>query len=230
MLSPETGSIAVIGGTGALGGGIARRLLRARLKVIVGSRDAARASAVAAQLTEEIGSPCRGTDNLSAARDSDIVVVTVPFASQSAILTELAPVVEGKVVIDTTVPLIPPRVTRVQLPREGSAARVAQKILGGRVRQVSAFHNVSAKKLAGEEPVDCDVLVFGDDKGARALTIDLAHTCGLRGVDGGALVNSAAAEALTSVLICINRTYSVAGAGIRITGLRPPFRAQDVHG
>jgi 8-hydroxy-5-deazaflavin:NADPH oxidoreductase len=222
MLSPETGPIAVIGGTGALGGGIARRLLRARLEVILGSRDAARASAAAAQLTEEIGSPARGTDNLSAARDADIVVVAVPFASQSATLTELAPVVEGKIVIDTTVPLIPPRVTRVQLPPEGSAAGVAQKILGGRARQVFAFHNVSARKLAGEGPVDCDVLVFSDDKGARELTIDLANACGLRGVDGGALVNSAAAEALTSVLIWINKTYAVEGAGIRITGLRPP--------
>jgi NADPH-dependent F420 reductase len=146
------------------------------------------------------------------------VLVTVPFSCQATTLTELAAAVRGKILIDTTVPLMPPRVTRVQLPAEGSAAAVAQAILGPNVRHVSAFHNVSATKLAADGPIDCDVLVFGDDKSARQVAIELIAICGLRGLHGGALVNSAAAEALTSVLIFLNKTSSIDGAGIRITG------------
>jgi NADPH-dependent F420 reductase len=107
---------------------------------------------------------------------------------------------------------------RVQLPPEGSAAARAQKLLGEGVRVVSAFHNVAAHKLATDAVVDCDVLVFGDQKEAREPVIALAAAAGLRGLHGGALANSAAAEALTSVLIFMNRTYSVDGAGLRITG------------
>jgi NADPH-dependent F420 reductase len=126
--------------------------------------------------------------------------------------------VAGKIVVDTTVPLVPPKVMRVQLPPEGSAAVRAQRLLGGGVTVVSAFHNVAAHKLATDEDIDCDVLVFGDDKAARAKVVSLANQAGLRGLHGGMLANSAAAEALTSVLIFINKTYSVDGAGIRITG------------
>jgi hypothetical protein len=107
---------------------------------------------------------------------------------------------------------------RVQLPAEGSAAVRAQQILGAAVTVVSAFHNVAAHKLAQSVDVDCDVLVFGDQKEARERVVGLAAAAGLRGIHGGALANSAAAEALTSILIFINRTYSVDGAGLRITG------------
>ncbi|MCE3284149.1 MAG: F420-dependent reductase, partial [Steroidobacteraceae bacterium] len=129
----------------------------------------------------------------------------------------------GKIVVDTTVPLVPPRVMRVQLPPEDSAAAIAQAVLGADVKVVSAFHNVAAHKLAADRPVECDVLVFGDDKGAREAVIGLVEQCGLRGLHAGALVNSTAAEALTSVLIFLNKTYAVDGAGVRITGtLVPP--------
>ena len=149
----------------------------------------------------------------------DIVIVTVPFAAQEATLADIAAHVAGKIVVDTTVPLVPPKVMRVQLPPEGSAAVRAQALLGEGVIVVSAFHNVAAHKLAkiGQD-VDCDVLVFGDDKAARGRVVVLAGDMGLRGVHGGALANSAAAEALTSVLIFVNKTYQVDGAGIRITG------------
>lgn len=133
-------------------------------------------------------------------------------------MRQIAPHVAGKIVVDTTVPLMPPRVMRVQLPAEGSAAVRAQGILGEAVKVVSAFHNVAAHKLATDEEVACDVLVFGDDKAARAQVIGLVQDCGLRGIHAGALVNSAAAEAFTSLLIFINKTYSVDGAGVRITG------------
>jgi NADPH-dependent F420 reductase len=125
-------------------------------------------------------------------------------------------------VIDAVVPLVPPKVSVVQLPAKGSPALVAQRILGSGVRVVSAFHNVGAKKLHGGEKVDCDVLVFGDDPDAREQVIALAEVVATRGIHAGVLANSIAAEALTSVLIAINRRYKVPGAGIRITGLPPP--------
>jgi hypothetical protein len=206
--------IAVIGGTGKLGAGLARRLAAAGHKVIIGSRSAERAQKAAA----EMGFGVTGLANADAAAAAGIVIVTAPFEAQEAALKEIAPHVAGKIAVDTTVPLVPPKVMRVQLPPGGSAAVRAQKILGENVKVVSAFHNVAAHKLATDEEIDCDVLVFGDDKSARAEVIRLAESMGLRGLHGGALVNSAAAEALTSVLIFINKTYKADGAGIRITG------------
>ena len=133
-------------------------------------------------------------------------------------MRDIAPSVVGKIVVDTTVPLVPPKVMRVQLPPEGSAAVRAQNILGQGVRVTSAFHNVAAHKLATDATVECDVLVFGDEKAAREVVLGLVGLCGLRGLHAGALANSAAAEALTSVLIFLNKTYGVDGAGVRITG------------
>lgn len=206
--------IAVIGGTGKLGAAIARRLAKAGRNVIIGSRSAEGASQTAA----ELGFGLTGMTNANAAEAGDIVIVTVPFAAQEAALAEIREHVAGKIVVDTTVPLMPPKVMRVQLPPEGSAAAKAQALLGDAVRLVSAFHNVAAHKLITDEEIDCDVFVFGNDKAARARVVALAELAGLRGLHGGALANSAAAEALTSVLILINKTYGVDGAGIRITG------------
>lgn len=213
-----TQTIAVIGGSGNLGAALARRWAKAGRRVVIGSRDAAKASAAAAQLAAELKVEVGGASNLEAAQRADVVVVAVPFASQLQVLEEIRAGLAGKVVIDTTVPLVPPKVMRVQLPAEGSAAQRAQALLGAEVRLVSAFHNVAAHKLATDEDVQCDVLVFGDDKGARAVAVELAQQAGLRGLHAGALANSAAAEALTSILIFMNKTYRVDGAGIRITG------------
>ena len=219
-MSTENGSvIAILGGTGDLGSAIARRLAKAGHKVIIGSRKAESAEAAA----ERLGFGLTGTDLVSAAKAADVVFVTVPFAAQEATLTEIAPHVVGKILVDTTVPLVPPRVMRVQMPAEGSAAARAQSFVGEDVKVVSAFHNVAAHKLIQDIDVGCDVLVFGDDKAARGAVIALVDACGLRGIHAGALVNSAAAEAMTSILIFINKTYKVDGAGIQITGtLIPP--------
>jgi 8-hydroxy-5-deazaflavin:NADPH oxidoreductase len=179
-----------------------------------GSRDARRAQGAA----DALGYGVTGAANAAAAIAGDIVIVTVPYASQEATFMEIAPHVAGKIVVDTTVPLVPPKVMRVQLPPEGSAAVRAQRLLGEGVRVVSAFHNVAAHKLATDEEIACDVFVFGDDKAARAEVVALVRLLGLRGLHGGALVNSAAAEALTSILIFINKTYGVDGAGIQVTG------------
>jgi NADPH-dependent F420 reductase len=215
--------IGMIGGTGKLGAALARRWARSGLSVMIGSRDAARAKEAAAALAAEVGRPVASGSNLQAAQAAQLLVVTVPYAAQAATLVEIRAAAAGKVLIDTTVPLVPPKVMRVQLPAEGSAAQRAQQLLGADVSVVSAFHNVAAHKLASDEAVACDVLVFGDDPAARERGVQLARAAGLRGLHGGALANSAAAEALTSVLIFINKTYAVEGAGVAITGaLREP--------
>ena len=213
--------IAIIGGTGALGGGLARRCARAGLEVVIGSRDATKAGQAAASLLEDKPKAAvRGASNSDAAALGDIVVVTVPFASQATILDEIRPQLAGKLLVDTTVPLVPPKVSRVQLPPAGSAALTARERVGEEIALVTAFHNVSAEKLGGEGDPGCDILVFGDDKDARERLIDLITRLGLRGLHGGPLANAVAAEAITSVLIAINRRYKVpGGAGLRITGL-----------
>jgi len=214
-----TKTVAVIGGTGHLGAAIAWRLARAGVPVIIGSRHAGSA----AEKAGELGYGISGATNADAAARGEIAIVTVPFGAQEATLRDIAPHLAGKLVVDTTVPLVPPRVMRVQLPAEGSAAVRAQALLGDGVQVVSAFHNVAAHKLAQDIDVGCDVLVFGDDKAARSAVVELAEAMGLRGLHAGALVNSAAAEAMTSILIFLNKTYKVDGAGIRITGdLTPP--------
>ncbi|AEG49808.1 NADPH-dependent F420 reductase [Sphingobium chlorophenolicum L-1] len=215
----DTKVISVIGGAGKLGAAIATRLAKSGRTVIIGSRVSETAEKAAAQF----GFGLTGKVNADAARAGDIVIVTVPFAAQDATLAEIKPHIQGKIVVDTTVPLNPPKVMRVQLPEEGSAAVKAQRMLGDGVTVVSAFHNVAAHKLMTDTDIDCDVLVFGDDKKARADVVELANAAGLRGIHGGALVNSAAAEAMTSLLIFINKTYQVDGAGLKITGnLVPP--------
>jgi NADPH-dependent F420 reductase len=213
--------IGIIGGTGDLGSGLARGWATAGYKVIIGSRSREKAVAAAADL----GDGVTGEDNVGAARGSDIIILAVPFSNHDASLEEIKSVVQGKIVVDAAVPLVPPKVSVVQLPSDGSAAQIAQKILGEGVRVVSAFHNVGAAKLHKGGRADCDVLVFSDDKDARNQVIELANSIANRGVGGGSLANSAAGEALTSVLIWINRQYKVLGAGISITGLEEAVQA-----
>ena len=215
MSDPFRPVIGIIGGTGDLGSGLAKAWVAAGHKVIIGSRLREKAEKAAAALGEAVS----GDDNVGAARAADVVVLAVPFASHDQTIEEIKGVVGGKIVVDTAVPLVPPKVSTVQLPSEGSAAQIAQRLLGAEVRVVSAFHNVSAAKLHAGGRADCDVLVFSDDKAARNLVIGLAGEIARRGVGGGGLANSAAAEAMTSVLIWINRQYKTPGAGIGITGL-----------
>lgn len=217
-------SIAIIGGTGDLGTGLARRWAKAGYTLFIGSRTADKAQASAGELAAlATGAKPTGMANLDAAKAGDVIVLTVPFASAPATLDEIKAAAQGKVVVDTTVPLVPPRVARVQLPPEGCAAVAAQQRLGEGVRVISAFHNVAAHKLQQMDmALDCDVLVFGDKAEDREIAIALAESLGVRGLHAGPLANSAAAEAMTSVIIGINRTYKVDGASIRITGFGPP--------
>ncbi len=213
--------VAVVGGTGNLGNAIARALLKAGHDVAIGSRSAE----AAAQAAGAIGAGVDHGANADVVGGADFVIVAVPYAAQAATYADIRDKVGHAIVVDTTVPLVPPKVMRVQLPAAGSAAIEARGHLGAEVRLVSAFHNVAAHKLAEGHDVDCDVLVFGDDLEARAAVVDLIGGMGMRALAAGALVNSAAAEALTSILIFLNKTYGADGAGIRFTNLTkaPPL-------
>ena len=211
-------ALAVIGGTGTLGSGLARRWLKAGYSVTIGSRDPARAWETVTALAQQTGcGDVHAAGYAQAAASADCLVLTIPFAAQPAVLDAIGPAMRGQLVLDTTVPLMPPAATMVRLPEVGSAAVAVQERLGAAARVVSAFHNVPARRL--DEDIDCDVLVFGDAVGDREVAITLVEAAGLRGVHGGPLANSIAAEALTPVLIGINRYYSIGNAGLRITGL-----------
>jgi 8-hydroxy-5-deazaflavin:NADPH oxidoreductase len=213
--------IAILGGTGAQGTGLALRLAKAGHAVTIGSRDADRARAAAADASARTGATVSGADNRGAASRAEIIILTVPFAVERATVEQVRDLLAGKILVDATVPLVPPKVNVVQLPNGQSAVAAIQELLGKDVRVVSAFQNVSAQHLSDlEHAVDCDVLICGDDRAACDIVIGLCADIGLRGLYAGTIRNSAAAEALTSVLININRRYKVpGGAGIRITGI-----------
>lgn len=217
----ENSIIAIVGGAGAEGKGIALRLANAGHHVVIGSRDSARAAEAAAQMRGRLADArIEGMSNEEAVAVAGIVILAVPYSAQVATVERLQPLLAGKILVDVTVPLVPPAVARVSLPDGGSAVEAIQKRLGEEVRVVAAFQNVSSHLLDDlDHAVECDVLVCADDKQARETVAELVHGMGLRAVEGGVLANSAAAEALTSVLIAINRRYKVRSAGIRITGL-----------
>jgi NADPH-dependent F420 reductase len=220
-VTKELPKIAVVGGTGALGSGLAFRWARAGYPVSIGSRDADKGRLAAEDLLVRLPqAEVSGAGNTDAAAQADIIVLTVPFAHHEKTLEEIAPVAEGKIVVDTTVPLVPPKVSRVQLSADWPVAKKAQSILGDKVRVVSAFHNVAAAHLQQEEAHDDgDVLVYGNNLDARTSVIELVEATGLRGWHAGSIDNSVVSEALTSVLIFINKKYKIDGAGIKITGL-----------
>jgi 8-hydroxy-5-deazaflavin:NADPH oxidoreductase len=214
--------LAILGGTGKEGSGLAVRWAHAGYPVIIGSRDGARAQASAAELAKLLDKSAQlsGANNLEAATRAQIIVLAVPYSAQLATAEEIRPALAGKVLIDVTVPLMPPKVDRVQLPEGGSAVVRLQQMLGASVQVVSAFQNVSAHHLKElGHPIDCDVLICSDSVEAREQVVALAKAGGMRGINAGALANSAAAEALTSILIAINKRYKVPSSGIRITGI-----------
>lgn len=216
--------LAILGGTGDLGTGLARRWTQAGYRVIIGSRTQEKAEAAVADLREVMAERGVGEvtvaamENLAAAQAADIVAITVPFSHQASTLELVKDALEGKILIDVTVPLVPPKVGRVQLPEQGSAGQIAQELLGDGVAVVSAFQNVAAAHLQEGDAVECDVLVCGNKKDARQAVIELVEAAGMRGYHAGMINNAAAAEALTSVLIVINKQYDC-HAGIKITGL-----------
>jgi NADPH-dependent F420 reductase len=214
-------TIAIVGGTGAEGSGLALRWAHAGHRVIIGSRDATKAQSLADEFNGKLGTKMlSGMTSDDAVEKAEIVVLTVPYSSQLDMVRALKSRLQGKTLVDVTVPLVPPKVSQVQLPAAGSCVVAVQRELGDGVRVVSAFQNVSAHKLKDlEYSIRCDVLVCSNDKEARQLVIGLAMDAGLRGIDAGVLANSTVAESLTSALIWINRVYKIPDAGIVITGI-----------
>jgi NADPH-dependent F420 reductase len=215
-------TLAVLGGTGKEGEGLVLRWADSGYRVLIGSRDAAKAEAKAQALNDVLGEDViRGVSNVEAAAAADVVVLTVPYAGHAAVLEVIQDVVQGKIVVDVAVPLLPPNVRTVYVPEGLAASLEAQAFLGDGVQVVAAFQNVGAAHLKDlKHPVNCDVLVCGDDEDAKADVQQLIEAIdGLRAIDAGPLANAVAVEALTPVLMYINRRYRISGAGIRITGL-----------
>lgn len=215
-------TLGVIGGTGKEGKGLAYRWARAGYNVIIGSRTKEKAEAAAQELNERLGGEhVRGMLNPDAAWACDIAILTVPYDAHTATLESVRETLAGKVLVDVTVPVRPPKVSVVHVPAQGSAAQESQALLGDQVRVVSAFQNVSHEHLAEDHPIACDVLVSGDDGEAKEQVLRLVEAAGMVGWDAGPLANAIVAEGMTSVLIGINRRYKMKGAGIRITGIDP---------
>ncbi len=224
MTNPLLLTIAVLGGTGKEGKGLAYRWAKAGYKVLIGSRAAEKAQIAASEVYEmlEHSAAIEGLDNLSAAQQADLIVLTVPYAAHKETLLTVKEALQGKILVDVTVPLVPPKVTKVQMPAAGSAAQEAVEILGEGVQVVDAFQNISYEHLMAEGETPCDVLITGTSKAAREEVLKLVEAAGLTGWDAGPIENSVVVEGLTSVLIYMNKQYGSTHAGIKMTGIAKP--------
>ena len=224
-------TIAIIGGTGDLGSALAFRWGQFGYKIILGSRNEEKAKLSAGKLNNLLDKEsAKGMSNRDAANVAEIIVLTVPFSNHNAIVDEIIEVAQGKIVVDTTVPLVPPIVSRVQLPEGGSVARMTQEKLGENVRVVSAFQTIAAAELAkgtssgklscvnSHSGLENEVLVCGNNVEARSCVISLVEAAGLKGWHAGPIDNSVVGESLTPVLIFLNKRYKLNGSGIRIVG------------
>lgn len=218
----EVKKIAVLGGTGKEGKGLAYRWAKAGLEVVIGSRIIEKAQVAADDLNQKNKGAkhmVKGMENLEAARWCDLAVLTVPFSAHLPMLESMKNSLNSKILIDVTVPLVPPKVTKVQMPPAGSAAQEAQNFLGESTQVVAAFQNISYERLLNDEEVDCDVIVCGTGKEARKVVIDLVEKAGMTGWDGGVIENSVVVEGMTSILIGLNKQFEGHAAGIKITGI-----------
>lgn len=213
--------IAILGGTGKEGMGIGYRWAKAGHEITIGSRQESKALDAATKLQKMLGDEIKiaGKENLEAAKEGELLVLTFPFSAHKAMCEYIREASQGKIVIDVTVPLVPPKVTKVQMPPAGSATLEAKEILGENTSVVSAFQNISYEHLVDDGEVACDVLVTGDSKASREIVIKLVQDAGLVGIDAGPIENSVVVEGLTSILIGINKQFGIHDAGIKITGI-----------
>lgn len=215
-------TLGIVGGTGKEGKGLAYRWLLAGHKVNIGSRQFEKAQRAVDELVEFMGykpEGLQGMDNQAAVEACDLAVIAVPYSAHKTTLEDLRDVLQGKIVIDVVVPIVPPKVTKVQMPQAGSVAQEAQAILGDACQVVDAFQNISYERLMGQGDADCDVLVCGKGKAARQIVIGLVEDTGLKGWDAGPIENAVVVEGLTPILIGLNIQHKVKAAGIRITGI-----------
>ena len=221
--------IAILGGTGEQGFGLALRLAKS-YEIIIGSRRREKAEESAESIKKILSSkgiPCKGVvgmENREASREGDIVILSIPYEYILSTVRDLREELRGKIVVSIGVPLadvIGDKPTRVVLPPQGSVAEMVQEYLKDS-KVVSAFQNVSAKVLESiDEPVDCDILVCGDDEESKGKVIEVINSIeGCRGIDCGGLEMSRYIEQITPILIGLNIKYKLKGSGIRITGLK----------
>ena len=214
--------IAILGGTGNEGFGLGFRWAAAGHEIIIGSRKAEKGANAAADMRAKLPETAsvNGTDNLTAAQQAEVVVLSVPYWAQADTLDQAQPALEGKLLITVVAPSGEKK-SRVHTLESGlSAAEEAQQQLGEATRVVAAFQNIGAHHLLDlEHAMDCDVLVCGEKKEDKAVVLQLCADAGLRGVNAGALQNARAVEGLTAVLIAINIIHKAPSAGIRITGI-----------
>ena len=212
--------IAILGGTGKEGSGLAIRWAQAGHKILIGSRDAERARQRAAELSKQVSGAIEGLTNLEAARHGELVVITVPFAGQRALLEEVKAPLQGKIVVDTVVPMDLKAGRPYVPPAEGSAAEEAQAVLGPGAKVVAAFHHIAAHELSAlDHAISGDGLFCGDDAAAKAVVAELIKATGARPVDVGPLKHAPLIEGITPLLIEINKRYKIKASGIRITGI-----------
>ena len=218
---PIITKIAVLGGTGKEGKGLAYRWARAGYEVVIGSRSKEKAETAANELNEKLNRTMtiKAMENPEAASWCDLAVLTVPFSAQQTLLESIKEAISGKILVNVTVPLVPPKITKVQMPSAGSAAQEAQNLLGETTPVVAAFQNISYERLLNDEEVDCDVIVCGTGKSNRQVVIELVKKAGMIGWDGGVIENAVVVEGLTSILLGLNRQFEGRAAGIKITGL-----------
>lgn len=218
----EIKKIAVLGGTGKEGKGLAYRWAKAGFEVVIGSRVIEKAQMAADELNAKLKDKklfVTGMANPEAAAWCDLAVLTVPYTAQMAMIESVKDLVVGKILINVTVPLVPPKVSKVQMPAAGSAAQEAQNFLGEQTPVVAAFQNISYERLLNDEEVNCDVIVCGTGKAARQVVIDLVQKAGMIGWDGGVIENAVVVEGMTSILIGLNKQFEGKAAGIKITGI-----------
>jgi NADPH-dependent F420 reductase len=218
---PNNPTLAIIGGTGKEGNALAARFAKAGVRVLIGSRDAAKAQNAANELNARLGiTGVEGYANRDAAAGADIVLLSVPYAGMRPILEDLRNAVQNKIVINIASSLDPERKSCAKIPAAGSVTAEVQQFFGDAVKVVAAFQNIAPEKLAAlGEKVDSDVLVCGGDKEARTVVVDLIRKIGIDAFDAGVLANAVAVEALTAALIAVNIRYKVKGAGIRLVGV-----------
>lgn len=217
-------TIAVIGGTGKEGKGLAYRWAKAGYRVLIGSRTPEKAIVTASEIIQLLdgGSSTVGMANVDAVKEANVVVLTVPYSAHRETIESIKDVLVGKILIDVTVPLMPSNLKKVMIPPAGSAAQEAKQILGDKADIAAAFHSISHEYLLQDNEVDCDVLVTGTSKETRDDALLLVSAAGLTGWDAGPIENSIVVEGLTSVLININKRYGSKHAGIKITGVNKP--------
>ena len=216
-------TLAIIGGTGKEGNALAFRFAKAGVRVLIGSRDAAKAESAANEMNQRIGgsaSRVEGYTNREAAAKADIILLSVPFDGMKPILEDLRDAAQNKIVINIASSIDPERKSHAKIPAAGSTTAEVQQFFGESAKVVAAFQNISPEKLESvDEKIDCDVLVCGGDKASREIVIDLIRQIGIDAIDAGALANAVAVEALTAVLIAVNIKYKIKGAGIRLVGV-----------